>query len=201
VLTVHDLRVDGRLPPISFEVPPGALVAVAGPTGAGKSTLIRALLGLEPEAQGELRFGTRSLLHTPVGPAARPFAWVPQDAPIISGSLEDNFHVAAVNRENGLAALTDIGGSDLISHIASVKLGASGRDLSGGERRWIGLARALATRLPVVLLDEPTTGLDPVSKQRVIDALIRLRGQRSLLCVSHDPDVIAVADQVVRMPD
>ena len=198
-LAVHNLRVTGRLPAISFEVPPGNLVAVAGPTGAGKTTLLRALLGLEPEAQGEMRFGTRSLLHTSVGPAARPFAWVPQDAPIISGSLEDNFHVAGVNRESGLAGLALIGASDLTDGIASVKLGANGRDLSGGERRWIALARALATRMPVVLLDEPTVGLDPVSKQRVIDALIRLRGQRSLLCVSHDPDVIAVADSVIRV--
>jgi len=76
-----------------------------------------------------------------------------------------------------------------------------GRDLSGGERRWIALARALATQLPVLLLDEPTVGLDPIAKGRVIDALVRLRGKRSMVCVSHDPDVLAAADSVVGVPE
>ncbi len=200
-LVVQELRVEGRLSPVSFQVNPGAFVVVAGPTGAGKTTLLRSLLGLEPDAEGSITFGARSLEGVAVGPTARPFAWVPQDAPVISGSLDDNFRVAGADQVSGMAGLALLGASDLTEAIADVKVGAMGRDLSGGERRWIALARALATRLPVLLLDEPTVGLDPIAKGRVIDALVRLRGKRSMVCVSHDPDVLAAADSVVGVPE
>jgi ABC-type transport system involved in cytochrome bd biosynthesis fused ATPase/permease subunit len=124
---------------------------------------------------------------------------VPQDAPVISGTLEENFALAGVNRANGNAELSAIGASDLRDGISNVKLGAGGRPLSGGERRWIALARALATREPVLLLDEPSVGLDHESKTRVLTMLKSLRGQRTLVIVTHDRDVEQIADQVVRL--
>lgn len=200
-LQVESLRIEGRTPPVTFRAEPGSIVAITGPTGAGKTTLIRAMLGLEPEAVGEVRFGGRLLAAGQVGPTHRPFAWVPQDAPVISGTLEDNFALAGVSRESGEAELSGIGASDLRDGIANVKLGAGGRALSGGERRWISLARALATREPVLLLDEPSVGLDRDSKTRVLDMLRALRGHRTLVIVTHDRDVEQIADQVVTLAD
>src|SRR5690348_5083904 len=78
-------------------------------------------------------------------------------------------------------------------------LGAAGRPVSGGERKWLALARAIATELPVLLLDEPTAGLDLEAERLVLDALAPLRGRRTMVLVSHVARVVAVADRVVRV--
>jgi ABC-type multidrug transport system fused ATPase/permease subunit len=197
LLEVQDLGIPGRTKGVTFQAQSGSIVAVTGPTGVGKTSLLRAMLGLEQDAAGAVYFGGRLLAAGQIGPAERPFAWVPQDAPVISGTLEDNFALAGVNRTDGEAGLLGIGASDLRDGIANVKLGAGGRPLSGGERRWIALARALATREPVLLLDEPSVGLDRTSKARMLEMLRSLRGRRTLVIVTHDRDVEQIADQVV----
>lgn len=198
-LSVQAVAVPGRMRPVTFTLPPGQLLVIAGPTGAGKTTALRALVGLEPDAVGHVRFDGVELPHGAVGPALRPFAWVPQDAPVIFGTLADNLRLAGADEATALTELVTLGAFDLPDRIAAAKLGAGGRGLSGGERRWIALARALATQQPVLLLDEPTVGLDSESKKRVLQTLGRLRGHRSMVVVSHDGDVIGLADQVVVM--
>ncbi|MCU0694154.1 MAG: ATP-binding cassette domain-containing protein [Polyangiaceae bacterium] len=175
------------------------MLALCGPTGAGKTTLLRALLGLEPSAQGDVRVQDRLLTPEQVGPAWRPFAWVPQDAPVVSGTLEDNFGLTGVSCPRALAELDALGAGELRAQLSAVKLGQGGRPLSGGERRWIALARAVATGYPVLLLDEPTAGLDPDARARVLELLRAARKSRALLVVSHAEEVIALADEVVRI--
>jgi len=198
-IVVRDVFVQGQSAPISFDAAPGEMVAIAGPTGIGKSTLLRSLLGLEPASCGVIQIDGRPLRPGVVGPAERPFAWVPQDAPVISGTLDDNFLLAGTTETDANRELDALGASFLRSALAGMKLGASGRTLSGGERRWLAVARALATRLPVLLLDEPSVGLDAAARQRLLDTLQSLRGQRTVIVVSHDNDIIALADRVVWM--
>ncbi len=187
------------LPTTSFEAAPGALVAVVGPTGAGKTTLLRAMLGLEPEGVGVVRYAGEPLAERAVGPDARPFAWVPQDAPVLDGSLADNVLPRGGDGALVRAALDAVGAADLAERLGAQRLGASGRALSGGERRWVALARAFASEAPVLLVDEPTVGLDEAARSRVVASLRALRGRRTLVVVTHDPDVARVADQVVRL--
>jgi ABC-type multidrug transport system fused ATPase/permease subunit len=196
-----------RLQSMSFSAEPGEIVAVVGATGAGKTTLLRALLGLEPSASGSVLYGPDELTKRGVGPTERPFAWVPQDAPILAGTLDDNVLVNAglpgapdVERR-GLVSylLRHIGAERLTLECAGQELGAVGRPVSGGERKWICLARALATALPVLLLDEPTAGLDPESERRLLQALDRLRTERTIVLVTHHAEPLKVADRVVRL--
>jgi ABC-type transport system involved in cytochrome bd biosynthesis fused ATPase/permease subunit len=201
-----------RGPRIDFLVEPGELVVFMGPTGAGKTTLLRAMLGLEP-ASGRLAYSERDLVSAPVGPSARPFAWVPQDAPLVTATVVDNVALLATahepapepgtpasdyDRSRAIAALEALGAGRLAS-MADELVGPGGRSLSGGERRQVALARALATRLPVLLLDEPTEGLDPAAERDVLNALERLKGQRSVIVVSHRANVAAIADRVVEI--
>ena len=181
----------------SFIVRPGEMVAIVGPTGSGKTTLLRALLGLEPGAVGSISFGAEELSRAGVGPSERPFAWAPQEAPLLAGSLEKNVLLARADPSAVERVLHSIGAERLTLECAGVLLGASGRPVSGGERKWIALARAIASALPVLLLDEPTAGLDAASQEKVLAELERLRATRAIVVVTHQRAVAERADRVV----
>src|SRR5579859_7042573 len=198
-LELRELRLaHGACGPLSLRVAHGSIVAIAGPTGIGKTTLLRTLLGLDAAAGGEILFDGTRLEAAPAGPASRPFAWVPQDAPLLADTLEANVALGAPGAR-ACDALEPIGAAHLAVELEGARLGAGGRAVSGGERQWIALARAIATRQPVLLLDEPTSGLDAASQQRVLGAIARLRGKRTVLLVTHRPEPLEIADVVVRL--
>lgn len=196
------LRLDGlshpqcAFAPLSLRVEPGTIVALVGKTGAGKTTLLRLLLGLEAPTAGVIAYGARTLEAAPAGPRYRPFAWMPQDAPLLAASLEENVTLAAPVPTNVAALLHELGAGELAS-LGEARLVAGGRLLSGGERQFVALARALATEQPVLLLDEPTSGLDAASEQMVLAALASLRGKRTVVLVTHRDAPQAIADRVV----
>jgi ABC-type transport system involved in cytochrome bd biosynthesis fused ATPase/permease subunit len=186
-------------PRTSFLAAPGEIVAIVGPTGCGKTTLLRALLGLEPATVGTIRYGSEDLACAGVGPKYRPFAWVPQDAPVISGSLDDNVFLSGHGGKAG-DLFASIGAEGLEKTVTG-RLGATGRPVSGGERKWIGLARAIASGQPVLLLDEPTSGLDAAAQASVLAALGRLRDTHTVIVVTHQRETLRIADRVVLLGD
>lgn len=189
----------GSHAPFTLAVDHGGIAAIVGPTGIGKTSLLRALLGLDEVRSGSVRFGTEDLAERGVGPAERPFAWVPQDAPILGDTLAANLSLGRPeDAGEGADYLGMLGAGSLAASIGSDVL-SSTRAVSGGERQWIAMARALATELPVLLLDEPTSSLDPASQERMLDALVRLKGKRTILIVTHRPEPLAIADVIVRL--
>lgn len=188
-------------PVTDLHAEPGEVIALVGPTGSGKTTLLRALLGLEPDARGTVWYGDHDLSGAGVGPRERPFAWVPQEAAIISGTLADNVTLGAPEPIEAIASSTlqSLGAQSLLDRAGATRLHAGGPELSGGERQWVALARALASGLPVLLLDEPTSGLDGDSQARVLATLATLRGRRTVIVVTHRPEPLAIADRIVRM--
>lgn len=175
--------------PISLNVPAGRIVAIVGPTGIGKTQLLRALLGLAPLASGRVHYASKSLVLAGVGPSERPFAWVPQDAPILADTLEANVALGGKSGEVDPDLSRSIGDAVLVTE----------RKLSGGERQLVAVARALATELPVLLLDEPTASLDADSEKKLLDELAALRGKRTVVIVTHRPAPLAIADVVVKL--
>jgi ABC-type multidrug transport system fused ATPase/permease subunit len=188
----------GVASPISLRVAPGSVVAIVGATGSGKTTLVRTLLGLEAPLTGEVRYGDARIDRAAAGPRERPFAWVPQDAPVLADTLDANVAIAE-GASPARDALASVGAAHLIEAVGSARLGPAGRALSGGERQWVNLARAVATRQPVLLLDEPTSGLDAANQETVLRAIARLRGERTILLVTHRPEALQIADVVVRL--
>lgn len=175
--------------PITLRVPAGSIVAIVGPTGIGKTQLLRALLGLAPLARGHVYYASKALDDAGVGPSERPFAWVPQDAPIVAGTLEANVALGGSAGTIDDALANAIGDAVLVTE----------RTLSGGERQQVAVARALATDLPVLLLDEPTSALDVDAEAKVLATIAALRGKRTVLVVTHRPAPLAIADVVVRL--
>ena len=197
----------GSHAPLTLRLPAGHIAAIVGPTGIGKTSLLRALLGLDPARAGDVTWGDVSLSARGVGPRERPFAWVPQDAPILGDTLVANVALGArsssgaddsANRVHAACILATLGAEGLASSLGDAVL-ATERSVSGGERQWIAVARALATELPVLLLDEPTSSLDGAAQERMLAAIAGLRGKRTVVIVTHRPEPLAIADVVVRL--
>jgi ABC-type multidrug transport system fused ATPase/permease subunit len=193
-------------PCTSFVAQPGEIVAIIGPTGTGKTSLLRALLGLERGVTGAVRYGDVDLTHAQVGPGHRPFAWVPQEAAIITGSVEDNVALGLGDgsRSKGSegsgdprAALDSVGAGHLAGR--TTRLSAGGPELSGGERQWVSLARALTSGLPILLFDEPTSSLDAAAQELALAAMASLRGRKTIVLVTHRPEPLAIADRVITL--
>jgi ABC-type multidrug transport system fused ATPase/permease subunit len=199
VLELRSLRLPrGACGPVTMRIEPGEVVVIVGPTAVGKTTLLRTLLGLERAAGGEILFDGVALADAPAGPNARPFAWVPQDAPLLADTLASNVSLGNGNADS-VEALEPLGAGHLVEVLQGARLGAGGRGVSGGERQWIALARAIATRQPVVVLDEPTSGLDPAAQRAVLAAIAALRGRRTVILVTHRSEPMAIADLVVHL--
>jgi len=202
----HLVGLHGTHAPLTLHVPAGQIAAIVGPTGIGKTSLLRALLGLDPALAGSATWGDDSLTGRGVGPRERPFAWVPQDAPILGDTLVANValgraggeELASSNRMHTARILDTLGATGLAASLGDAVL-ATERSVSGGERQWIAVARALATELPVLLLDEPTSSLDGAAQARMLEAIAGLRGKRTVVIVTHRLEPLAIADVVVRL--
>lgn len=184
-----------------LDVAPGETVALLGPSGSGKTTLLNLLLGLAPLSGGEVSIGDQRLSH--LGSIAASTAWAGQSPVILPGTLADNLALAHPNatrealeraaRAVGLdAVLADRGGLD-------TRLDERGAGLSGGERRRLGLARAMLKPAPILLLDEPTADLDAASEQALLRILRAAARGRTALIATHSEAVAALADRVVRL--
>lgn len=187
---------DFRIGPVSFDAPPGSVIALSGPTGAGKTTLLRAILG-----QGHIIAGSIRVDDAPLGDLTASIAWVSQHPPILAGSLRDNLLAGASATDEalkhtiaavGLEPLVDARGLDL-------HLDERGSGLSGGERRRIGLARAVLKGAKLWLLDEPTADLDAVSEADLIARLPVLFAGRTVIFSSHSPRLCALAGRIVEI--
>ncbi|MEU1668608.1 thiol reductant ABC exporter subunit CydD [Streptomyces sparsogenes] len=201
----HPGRSEPSLAATSFEILPGETVALVGPSGAGKTTLLNALLGFAEPTAGRVLVAGRDLASLDPESWRRQIAWVPQRPYLFAGTIADNVRLARPDADDAAvrAALRDAGALgfvDGLPHGAGTRLGEMGAGLSAGQRQRIALARAFLADRPVLLLDEPTAGLDGETEAAVVEAVRRLAEGRTVLLVVHRPALLAVADRVVRLP-
>ena len=182
----------------TFVARPGEVVALAGPSGVGKTTLLHVVLGLVPADSGRVLLGGVPVDEVDLAAWHRRVAWVPQHPFLFPGSVAENVRLAAPGASDGavLAALAAVGLRDVDP---AAPLGEAGSGVSSGQRRRIGVARALVRDADVLLLDEPTAGLDAESEATVLAAIRASArdGGRSVILVAHRPGALAIADRVV----
>jgi len=194
---------DGHSPhELTAAIQPGRVTVLTGRNGAGKSTALQAIAGLTVPSAGRIRVAGVDVAD--LDPAAwwRQLSWLPQRPVLVPGTVRDNLVLlgavedlegacAAAGFDTVLAELPD--GMDTV-------LGRGGVGLSLGQRQRLGLARALGSCAPVLLLDEPTAHLDAHTEERVLGAIVeRARAGATVVVVGHREPVIAIGDQVVEV--
>ncbi len=188
--------------PASFEIAAGGILALMGPTGAGKTTLLRLLIGEGRLASGRIDVDGQRL--DGVGSFAPLIAWAGQAPLLLPGTIADNIALAAPGASRDCI--------EAVAARAGLRRALAGRcegldawidergsGLSGGERRRIGLARALLKDAPILILDEPTAELDAASEAEIIEVIRRAAGRRTVLMATHSERLAAIADRVVRL--
>ncbi|MGQ0464680.1 MAG: ABC transporter ATP-binding protein [Sporichthyaceae bacterium] len=189
---------------LSFVFEPGRMSALAGPSGSGKSTLVRMLARLDDPDSGTVLLDGHELKQLQMRSLRDTVTVLLQEAPVMDGSVRENLTFAKPGADDAevWAALRLAGVDDVIAALPkglNSRLGQRGRTLSGGQRQRIALARALMTGARVLILDEPTTGLDDVTAQRFLNTLRALSADRTVIVSSHDAVVLAEADVVLQL--
>lgn len=185
---------------------PGSMTAVMGPTGAGKSTLIRLILGLMTPEKGSVRIYDENMT-VDAGPSARcNFMYVPQGNSMMSGSIRDNFLLA--NPDATESDMTDALRHACAQFVLELPDGLDtvcselGAGLSEGQAQRIAIARALLHKGQILILDESTSALDSATEDHILsDIRQNLQGKRTIIFITHRKTVADVADAVVDFGD
>jgi ATP-binding cassette subfamily B protein len=182
----------------------GETVCLFGPSGIGKSTVLHLLLRLYDVDSGRILYDDTDIRALDQRSLRERIAYMPQDPWLLDATLAEN--IAFGSRTATRAEVLAAGRSALVDEFAlrlpdgyDTVLGEAGVRLSGGQRRRVALARAAVSRASMVLLDEPTASLDPRSAAAVVQAIRGATAGRTVLVVTHDRDLAAIADRVAEL--
>lgn len=186
----------------SLTIPGGKVIALIGTSGCGKSSLAKLIAGLYTPNSGNIRIGIYNLQDLALDCLRQQVVLVPQDAHFWSRSIIENFRLGSphVTFEQIVNACQIAEADDFISKLPEkyqTVLGEFGSNISGGQRQRLAIARAILNDPPVLILDESTAGLDPVSEVKVLNQLLLHRQGKTTILISHRPRVIARADWIV----
>jgi ATP-binding cassette subfamily B protein len=189
---------------VSFALEPGHTLALAGDSGAGKSTVAKLLLRFYDPTAGRILLDGVDLRELELAALRSSIAVVLQETLIFDGTIRENI---AYGRHGATGAEVEQAAraADALAFISALPdgfdthVGQRGRRLSGGQRQRLAIARAMVRDAPVLILDEPTAGLDAGSAARVMEPMRRLMQGRATILISHDPATLARADRAITL--
>jgi ATP-binding cassette subfamily B protein len=187
---------------VSLRAEPGQTIALVGPSGSGKTTLAKLLLRFYDPDQGTVRLDGHDLRDVELASLRRNVAILLQETLVLHGTVRDNITFARPDATDAevRAAAEAAGAARFIEALPQgydTDLGERGRRLSGGQRQRVAIARALLADAPVLVLDEPSTGLDAEARAALVEPFGRLMRDRTTLVISHDLLTVRDADQIL----
>jgi ATP-binding cassette subfamily C protein CydCD len=189
-----------------LELRPGETLAVVGPSGAGKSTLLGLILGAQEPVSGRMAWGATELDELGLEERRAHLSWVGQQPRLFHGTLRGNIALArpGARDDEVIAAARAACAEPFLVRLPDgldTAVGELGAGLSAGQIQRVALARCFLKDAPLVLLDEPTASLDPLSEAAVLRAVERLRKGRTTLLVTHRPEACRIADRIAVLVD
>lgn len=190
-----------------FKANPGEIVALIGPSGEGKTTLIRLILGLIRPGAGQVELVASNGESVAMNAETRHlFAYVPQGNTILSGTIAENLRMVKENAtdEELIEALKIACAWDFVSKLPETihsNLGERGRGLSEGQAQRIAIARAVLRDAPILLLDEATSALDVTTERQVLRNIVQQRPNKTCIVTTHRPSVLNLCQRVYRVVD
>ena len=195
-------QVQAALSDITLNVAAGERVAILGRTGCGKSTLLQLLTRAWDPQHGEILLNDRRLVEVDEASLRASISMVPQRVHLFSATLRDNLRLAAPTAtDDALAQMLNQVGLEKLLEDSGLNswLGEGGRQLSGGELRRLAIARALLHDAPLLLLDEPTEGLDATTESQILDLLDNVTRGKTVLMVTHRLRGLSKCDRIIVM--
>ena len=191
---------------ISLSLPLGELVAIVGPTGAGKTTLAYLLPGYIKPSQGKIRFDDLDLMDVGVDEIRKQVTYVFQEHMLLSESIRDNLLLANPDASQAqmLEACRIAGAMDFIEQMPDgidTIIGKGGDTLSVGQKQRLSIARGIVRDSPVLVLDEPTAALDPKTENALVEALRNTAKGRLVVVIAHRLSTIREADRIIFLED
>ena len=206
-LRVHDVSFSYRtrsdtLKGISFEVPAGHAVALVGPTGAGKSTLVSLLPRFYDPAHGRITIDGHDIRSLTLASLRAQFSIVLQEPLLFSGTIAENIAYGrpGASQEEIVEAARAANAHEFILGLPDgyeTQLGERGSKISGGERQRIAVARAFLRDAPILILDEPTSSIDSKTETVILDALERLMEGRTTIMIAHRLSTVRGVDEIL----
>jgi ATP-binding cassette subfamily B protein len=195
-----------RVRDVSFRVRPGELLMITGPSGSGKSTLVELLVRFRDPTSGRILLDGAELGSYSLQRLRQIVTLLPQEPFMFDDSVRENLVYGAQGNDPGTGVIRTVtratGAEEFLELLPNgwrTKVGQRGRSLSGGQRQRIALSRALLRTGRVLVLDEPTTGLDPVAAEQLIRTLRAEMAGRAIVMVTHDLTLTRFADRVLEL--
>ncbi len=186
---------------ISFTINEGERVGIIGQTGAGKTTIQKLLTGIYHPSEGQVYLDNQDISHLHPVELRNNISLMPQEPYLFSGSLKENLELShSISKQEMTKLLEQTGLLDLVkksSDSHSLDVGERGENLSVGQRHLVGLARALLSDAPILILDEPTTGLDIGLERKLVSHLNSSLKDKTLLVISHRFAALELVDRVI----
>jgi ABC-type multidrug transport system fused ATPase/permease subunit len=191
---------------VSFEIAPGQIVGIVGPTGSGKSTVLSLLSRFYDPSFGRVLIDGVDIADYKVAALRAQIGFVLQDTTLFSGTIRDNIAYGRpeASDEEIIAAAKIANADEFICRMPDAYaslVGEHGNTLSGGQRQRIAIARAIIRNSPILILDEPTASLDAESEHKVIEALRRLMAGRTVIMIAHRLGTLVEADKIIVLKD
>ena len=192
---------------VQFRAEPGEIVAVVGPSGGGKTTFLRLLLGMIPAQAGSIQLISEGLPALHVSPSTRRlFAYVPQDNTLFSGTIAENLRISNPDASDEMLeeALKIACAYHFVSALPDglySRVGESGDGLSKGQIQRISIARALLSDAPILLLDEATSALDVKTEQKLLENIQRSQKGHTCIVTTHKQSVLSISQRAYLIQD